>query len=79
MFNFVGEQAVDGALGKIDGWLKGLTPEQMKSYFGNLPVVSQFSSMFGDVEAGYSSLTPEQRASFWAAVIVMATKIMASA
>ena len=43
----------------------------------DLPVFAQFLGVWDDVKRGYESLTPEQRAAFWAAVFILVAKLAA--
>lgn len=79
MFNWIGANAVDGALEKIDGWLKSLTPQSIQTYFGNLPIVAQIAGFSGDIKAGYDSMTPEEKASFWKNIMIAGAALAAKA
>ena len=79
MFNFIGEQAVEGAFIKIDAWLKSLTPQNIQTYFGSLPIVAQIVGFSGDIKAGYDQMTPDEKATFWKNIMIAGAAIAAKA
>lgn len=83
MFDWIGKQAVDGGVARIKEIITKGTAEDVQKFidsslskYKDIPVVAQFLSMWSDIKAGYDSLTPAQRAAFWAAVMIMFTKVM---
>ena len=85
MFDGIGKKIADGAIKRIQERMLTANAEQVQRFvddvllrYKDIPVVSTFLSMWEDIKAGYGQLTPEQRAAFWAAVLIMLTKVMAS-
>jgi hypothetical protein len=79
MFKFAGEQAVEGAKSKIDSWLKSLTPQSVEAYIGQLPILAQIKGFSGDIKAGYDSMSPEQKATFWKDIMIAGAALAAKA
>ena len=71
-----GPQAIESALSSLGEKMKGF---DMAKLAAQIPVIAQIMPMWEDVKGGYSSLTPEQRQAFWAAIIVLGTKLAAKA
>lgn len=81
----IGADAVNGALARIKELIVTGTTEDVQAFidqallkYKDIPAISTFLAMWEDIKAGYNSLTPAQKAAFWAAVLIMLTKVMAA-
>ena len=79
MFNFIGSQAVDGAIQSIEGKLSALTPQAIGTWLKGLPVAAQILPLWGDMEAGYNAMTPEEKATFWKNLFIAGAALAAKA
>ena len=76
MFNFVGKQAVDGAIAQLGERLKGF---DMNALASQIPVIGQIMPMWDDVKAGYNSMTPDEKAAFWKNIMIAGAAMAAKA
>lgn len=74
MFAFAGKQAVDGAIERLRELILGLNPLKITNFMDDF---SKKIPIFGDIRAGYTSMSDEEKAEFMRNIMIASAKLAA--